>query len=57
MSKVGARMEGKSEIRERRVRGDWAYLELIKPGGDPRAEFRELGFDANVTELAHVRKA
>jgi uncharacterized protein len=31
-------------------------LELMKPGRDPRAEFREVGFDANVTELAHVKE-
>jgi protein Tex len=30
--------------------------ELAKPGRDPRAEFREVGFDANVTELAHVKE-
>jgi len=30
--------------------------ELVKPGRDPRAEFREVGFDANVTELAHVKE-
>jgi uncharacterized protein len=30
--------------------------ELAKPGRDPRAEFREVGFDAAVTELAHVRE-
>ena len=30
--------------------------ELVKPGRDPRAEFREAGFDPNVTELAHVRE-
>ncbi len=30
--------------------------ELTKPGRDPRAEFREVGFDANVTELAHVKE-
>jgi uncharacterized protein len=29
--------------------------ELVKPGRDPRAEFREAGFDANVTELSHVQ--
>jgi len=29
--------------------------ELKKPGRDPRAEFTEVGFDANVTELAHVK--
>jgi protein Tex len=31
-------------------------LELMKPGRDPRAEFREVGFDASVTELAHVKE-
>jgi protein Tex len=30
--------------------------ELAKPGRDPRAEFREVGFDAGVTELAHVKE-
>ena len=30
--------------------------ELVKPGRDPRAEFREAGFDPNVTELAHVQE-
>jgi protein Tex len=30
--------------------------ELTKPGRDPRAEFREVGFDASVTELAHVKE-
>ena len=30
--------------------------ELMKPGRDPRAEFREAGFDASVTELAHVKE-
>jgi uncharacterized protein len=30
--------------------------ELTKPGRDPRAEFREVGFDADVTELAHVKE-
>jgi uncharacterized protein len=29
--------------------------ELVKPGRDPRAEFRGAGFDANVTELSHVQ--
>ncbi len=30
-------------------------LELKKPGRDPRAEFTEVGFDAAVTELSHVK--
>ncbi len=30
--------------------------ELKKPGRDPREEFREVGFDAQVTELAHVKE-
>ncbi|MFL5273925.1 MAG: helix-hairpin-helix domain-containing protein, partial [Anaeromyxobacteraceae bacterium] len=30
--------------------------ELAKPGRDPRAEFREVGFEAGVTELAHVKE-
>ncbi|HET9595035.1 MAG TPA: Tex-like N-terminal domain-containing protein [Anaeromyxobacteraceae bacterium] len=30
--------------------------ELAKPGRDPRAEFREAGFDAGVTELVHVKE-
>lgn len=30
--------------------------ELKKPGRDPRAEFTEVGFDPNVTELSHVRE-
>lgn len=30
--------------------------ELTKPGRDPRAEFREVGFDANVSELSHVKE-
>ena len=30
--------------------------ELKKPGRDPRAEFTEVGFDAQVTELSHVRE-
>jgi uncharacterized protein len=29
--------------------------ELEKPGRDPRAEFTEVGFDANITELSHVK--
>ena len=29
--------------------------ELEKPGRDPRAEFSEVAFDPNVTELAHVQ--
>jgi uncharacterized protein len=31
-------------------------LELMKPGRDPRAEFQDAGFDAGVTELAHVKE-
>jgi uncharacterized protein len=30
--------------------------ELKKPGRDPRAEFRDAGFDPAVTELAHVKE-
>ncbi len=30
-------------------------LELKKPGRDPRAEFVEVGFDPNITELGHVK--
>ena len=30
-------------------------LELKKPGRDPRAEFKEVGFDESVTELGHVK--
>lgn len=30
-------------------------LELKKPGRDPRAEFTEVGFDAAITELSHVK--
>jgi uncharacterized protein len=30
--------------------------ELKKPGRDPREEFREVGFDPNVTELSHVKE-
>ncbi|MDQ3262179.1 MAG: RNA-binding transcriptional accessory protein [Myxococcota bacterium] len=30
--------------------------ELKKPGRDPRAEFQEVGFDAQVTELSHVKE-
>jgi uncharacterized protein len=30
--------------------------ELKKPGRDPRAEFADVGFDPDVTELAHVRE-
>jgi uncharacterized protein len=30
--------------------------ELQKPGRDPREEFREVGFDANVTTLAQVKE-
>jgi uncharacterized protein len=30
--------------------------ELKKPGRDPRAEFREAGFDPSVTELQHVKE-
>ncbi len=30
--------------------------ELKKPGRDPREEFKEVGFDAQVTELAHVKE-
>ncbi len=30
-------------------------LELKKPGRDPRAEFTEVGFDPNITELSHVK--
>jgi protein Tex len=30
-------------------------LELKKPGRDPRAEFVEVGFDPDITELAHVK--
>ncbi len=29
--------------------------ELEKPGRDPRAEFVEVGFDPNITELSHVK--
>ncbi len=29
--------------------------ELKKPGRDPRAEFVDVGFDANITELSHVK--
>jgi uncharacterized protein len=29
--------------------------ELEKPGRDPRAQFVEVGFDPNITELAHVK--
>lgn len=29
--------------------------ELKKPGRDPRAEFVEVGFDANITEMSHVK--
>ncbi len=29
--------------------------ELKKPGRDPRAEFVEVGFDPNVTEIAHLK--
>jgi uncharacterized protein len=29
--------------------------ELEKPGRDPRAEFVEVGFDSNITELSHVK--
>ena len=30
-------------------------LELKKPGRDPRAEFVDVGFDPNITELGHVK--
>jgi uncharacterized protein len=30
-------------------------LELKKPGRDPRAEFAEVGFDPQITELSHVK--
>jgi protein Tex len=30
-------------------------LELKKPGRDPRAEFVDVGFDAAITELSHVK--
>ncbi|HEY2031420.1 MAG TPA: Tex family protein [Myxococcales bacterium] len=30
--------------------------ELKKPGRDPRAEFREAGFDPTITEIAHVKE-
>jgi uncharacterized protein len=30
--------------------------ELEKPGRDPRAEFEDVGFDPNVTELEHVKE-